>query len=316
MATDGAMLRVLVTNDDGIQADGLRALAAQLALRCQVLVIAPDSPQGAKSHSVTLHKPVRIESRDDYVLGADPARLQALACSGTPADCVMLGALHLWKDSPPHLVLSGINDGENVAQDLSYSGTVGGALEGLCCGVPSVALSNAGYLTTSPADAALAADLALSVLLYGRVYAHHEKLAAAWRLNGEPDGDELWQIPRPAGGEPPTAYPVPGDWYPPGLQYLPCLNINLPAAPVEEIRGIRWTRSGRREYRDVVQPGTDPRGRKYYWVAGDRVLMEDEQAGTDTHGLAHGYITVTPMSYDRTNHEDLRRLRAWSLERG
>jgi 5'-nucleotidase len=316
VAEENAMLRVLLTNDDGIQSAGLRALAAQLSPRCEVLVVAPDTPQGAKSHSVTLHKPVRLDPVPAYVTGADPERLATYACSGTPADCVMLGALHLWKDRPPHLVLSGINDGENVAQDLSYSGTVGGAIEGVCCGVPAIALSSEGYLTVSPEDAAQAAELVLSILLYDRVPPHLTTLADAWRRNGEPDGDALWQIPPPAHTPEAAAYPVPADWYPPGLANLPCLNVNLPATPVLEIRGIRWTRAGHREYHDVVQPATDPRGRVYYWVAGDKVLLEDEHAGTDTHGLAHGYVTVTPMGYDRTNHEDLRRLRAWSLERG
>lgn len=316
VAEDNAMLRVLLTNDDGIQAAGLRALAAQLAPRCEVLVVAPDSPQGAKSHSVTLHKPVRLNPVNGYVAGAAPEHLAAHACSGTPADCVMLGALHLWKDQPPHLVLSGINDGENVAQDLSYSGTVGGAIEGVCCGVPGVALSSEGYLTVSPEDAARAAELVLSILLYGRVQPHLAELAAAWRRNGEPDGDALWQIPAPADTPEAAVYSVPSDWYPTGLGILPCLNVNLPEMPIDEIKGIRWTRAGHREYHDVVQPATDPRGRELYWVAGDKVLLEDEHAGTDTHGLAHGYITVTPMSYDRTNHEDLMRLRAWSLERG
>lgn len=309
------MLRLLLTNDDGIQSPGLKALAARLAQRCQVLVVAPDSPQGAKSHSVTLHKPVRIQPLENYAEGAEPARLQALACSGTPADCVMLGALHVWKDDPPHLVLSGINDGENVAQDLSYSGTVGAALEGLCCGVPSLALSNEGYQAANQDEAALAIDLLLSILLYGRVRPHQAELAEAWRRNGRADDAEVWQIP-PVSAEDSAAYPAPGRWYPAGLESVPCLNVNLPARPLSEVLGIRWTRAGHREYQDVVKHEVDPRGREYYWVAGDKVLLEDEHGGTDTHAIARGYITITPMSYDRTNHEDLKRLRAWSLERG
>jgi len=311
------MLRVLLTNDDGIQAAGLNALAAQLAPRCQVLVVAPDQPQGAKSHSVTLHKPVRIEPVSGYVPGADPAMLQAYACSGTPADCVMLGVLHLWKDTPPHLVLSGINDGENVAQDISYSGTVGGALEGACCGVPGIALSNAGYLSPGAEVGAIAAELVLAILLYGRAFAHQTEVAASWRHNGHVDPNAVWEIPelRNGDGEAAINYPAPGQWYPDGLAMLPCLNINIPAMPLSEIHGIIWTRAGKREYQDVVKPCIDPRGREYYWVAGDKVLLEDEHAGTDTHGITHGYITVTPMSYDRTNREDLERLRTWSLER-
>lgn len=308
------MLRVLLTNDDGIQARGLQALAVQLAQRCQVLVVAPGYPQGAKSHSVTLHKPVRINEVKGYASSADTEMLRAYACSGTPADCVMLGVLHLWKDTPPHLVLSGINDGENVAQDISYSGTVGGALEGVCCGVPGIALSNEGYLVNSPTDAARAAELVLTLLLYSRVYPHIAETALMWQSNGKADS-AVWPIPPLGAAGSNDHYPEPGCWYPEGLDCLPCFNINIPARPIGEIKGIRWTRAGRREYRDVVKRDVDPRGKDYYWVAGDKVLLEDEHVDTDTHGIIHGYITVTPMSYDRTNLEDLELLRRWSQER-
>jgi len=309
------MLRVLLANDDGIDNPGLRALAAQLAPRAEVLVVAPDGNMGAKSHAVTLHKPVRLRPVADYVPGADAGRFSAYACSGTPADCVMLGALHLWQDNPPDLVISGINDGENVAQDLSYSGTVGAALEGVCCEVPSIALSTEGYGKVDPADTARAAELALTLLVYGRVFPHQAELAAAWRANGNGDDNGLWRVPEPDGAPTDEPYPQPGNWYPAGLNTLPCLNINLPRCPVAEIRGVLWTRAGQRKYYDVVKPGIDPRGREYFWVAGDKVLMEDEHVGTDTFALAHGYLSVTPLSYDRTNQADLDRLRDWRVER-
>lgn len=309
------MLRVLLTNDDGIEAEGLRALAACLAPRCEVLVVAPNSPMGAKSHSVTLHKPVRLQPVNDYVPGADPARFTAYGCSGTPADCVMLGALHLWKDEPPHLVLSGINDGENVAQDLSYSGTVGGALEGACCNVPSLAISAAAYAPECARDNACAAELVITLLIYNRAFAHQCELARIWQRNGAGDGNGIWRLPECLDGESCDAYLQPGRWYPKTLSGVPCLNINLPNVPAAEIKGLIWTRAGRREYQDVVKPGVDPRGKDYYWVAGDKVLLEDEHAGTDTHAIANGYVTVTPMSYDRTDHEELARLRDWQAER-
>jgi 5'-nucleotidase len=309
------MLRVLLTNDDGIEAEGLRALAACLAPRCEVLVVAPSSPQGAKSHSVTLHKPVRLQQVNDYVHGADAAHFAAYGCSGTPADCVMLGALHLWQANPPHLVISGINDGENVAQDLSYSGTVGGALEGACCHVPSLALSAAAYQPHHAADNARAAELVITLLLYNRPFAHQCEMARAWLQNGAGDDNGIWRLPKCEEGERAESYPAPGRWFPPALDDVPCLNINLPEAPVMEIKGIIWTRAGKREYQDVVKAGVDPRGKDYYWVAGDKVLLEDEHAGTDTHAIANGYVTVTPVSYDRTDLRELKRLREWQAER-
>jgi len=309
------MLRVLLTNDDGYQSEGLRELAACLAPRCELLIVAPSGPQGAVSHSVTLHKPVRLNPLREYVRGADPRRFTAYSCSGTPADCVMLGALHLWQDRPPHLVLSGINRGENVAQDLSYSGTVGGALEGVCCNVPSLALSAAAYDSMDAAGNARAVELTIALLLYNRVFAHQQELADAWRRNGEADGNEPWPLPAVDSAEPIAAYPDPGQWWPADLAGLPCLNVNLPDTPIEQIRGVLWTRAGHREYRDVVKRELDPRGKEYYWVAGDKVLFEDEHVGTDTHAIANGYVTVTPMSYDRTSSAGLKRLREWWRER-
>jgi 5'-nucleotidase len=307
------MLRVLLTNDDGFQAEGLRELAACLAPRCEVLVVAPSGPQGAVSHSVTLHKPVRLHQLRDYVRGADRAHFSAFSCSGTPADCVMLGALHLWQDNPPHLVLSGINNGENVAQDISYSGTVGGALEGVCSKVPGLALSAVSYHPRYAADNARAAELLLSLLVYNRVFAHQRELADAWRSNGQADANQPWPLPA-ADSEPVDFYPAPGQWWPKELD-VPGFNINLPAVPVEDCRGVLWTAAGRREYHDVVKAEVDPRGREYFWVAGDKVLLEDEHVGTDTHAITSGYATVTPISYDRTDRRGLERLRAWSMER-
>lgn len=309
------MLRLLLTNDDGFEAEGLRALAACLAPRCELLVVAPSGPQGAVSHSVTLHKPVRLHKLRGYVPGADPAHCTAYSCSGTPADCVMLGALHLWQEQPPHLVLSGINRGENVAQDISYSGTVGGALEGVCCNVPSIALSAVSYERENAADNARAAELVLSLLLYSRVFEHQRELADAWRRNGEANGNESWPLPMPESGEEVETYPAPRRWWPADLDGLPCLNLNLPAGPIERIRGVLWTRAGHREYRDVVKREVDPRGNAYYWVAGDKVLLEDEHLGTDTHAITNGYVTLTPVSYDRTDSAGLKRLLEWWRER-
>lgn len=308
------MLRVLLTNDDGFQSEGLRELAIRLAPRCELLMVAPSGPQGAVSHSVTLHKPVRLHRLRNYVPDANPARCQTYTCSGTPADCVMLGALHLWKDQPPHLVLSGINRGENVAQDLSYSGTVGGALEGVCCNVPSLALSTAAYETASAADGARAAELAITLLIYKTYFEHQRELAETWRSNAEEGEAESWPLPAQSTG-PAEEYATPEQWWPPDLVGLPCLNVNLPAVPADRIRGVMWTRAGHREYRDVVKPEVDPRGRAYYWVAGDKVLLEDEHPGTDTYGLSNRYVTVTPMSYDRTSLAALDRLREWWRER-
>lgn len=124
-------MEILVTNDDGIHADGLRALAKALRPLGHVTVIAPDREQSAASHALTLHRPLRIKKVEEDVLSVD----------GTPTDCVLLGVHGFLKDRRPDLVVSGINHGPNMGNDTSYSGTVAAAVEGTFLGIPSVALS-------------------------------------------------------------------------------------------------------------------------------------------------------------------------------
>jgi 5'-nucleotidase len=291
------MLRILMTNDDGIQSPLLEALAAQLAPRCELLVAAPDRNRGATSHSVTLHKPVRAMALPDYAAAGSGKPTAAYAISGTPADCVMLGLHHFLKDNPPHLVISGINRGENVAEDLSYSGTVGAALEAAANAVPAIALSDTHYDRRPPEEAARIAEAIITQLLYGASPEHLGELITRWQANA--NQRSLWPLSaewtRGNG-----AYPAPDVW-PAGMaEHVPCININLPGARAEDIRGVMWARAGHREYRDVVKHEVDPRGKAYYWVAGDKVLEEDLREDTDTFAIANGIIAATPMTYDRT----------------
>jgi 5'-nucleotidase len=125
--------RVLITNDDGVDAPGLavlEAVAATLAL--EVWVVAPENDQSGVSHSISLHAPLRVHRRGDRRFGV----------TGTPADCVIVGLRQVMPE-PPDLVLSGINRGGNLGVETVFSGTVGGAMAGLLLGVPSIALSQA-----------------------------------------------------------------------------------------------------------------------------------------------------------------------------
>jgi len=137
---------ILVTNDDGIHADGLRELAKALRPLGQVTVIAPDREQSAASHALTLHRPLRIKKVEEGVLSVD----------GTPTDCVLLG-VHGFLKRKPDLVVSGINHGPNMGNDTAYSGTVAAAVEGTFLGIPSVAISLA---TWEEADFRPAAEVA------------------------------------------------------------------------------------------------------------------------------------------------------------
>jgi len=127
-------MRILITNDDGIHSEGLDICAEiASALSEDVWVIAPELDQSGVSHSLSLNDPLRLREIGN----------RRFAVKGTPTDCVIMGARHLMKDHPPDLVLSGVNRGRNAGEDVIYSGTVAGAVEGTILGIPSFALSQA-----------------------------------------------------------------------------------------------------------------------------------------------------------------------------
>ena len=125
-------MRILVTNDDGIHSPGL-AVAEKIAqsLSDDVWVVAPENEQSGASHSLTLTTPLRLRQISE----------RRFAVSGTPTDCVMMACLHILKQQPPALILSGVNWGSNLADDVTYSGTIAGAMEGCALGIASIALS-------------------------------------------------------------------------------------------------------------------------------------------------------------------------------
>ncbi len=124
------MPSILVTNDDGIHAEGIAHLAAALRPLGEVVVVAPDRERSAASHALTLHAPLRIREIQKGEFAVD----------GTPADCVYLGALEVL-DRKPDLIVSGINHGANIGDDVTYSGTIAAAIEGTILGIPSFAIS-------------------------------------------------------------------------------------------------------------------------------------------------------------------------------
>ena len=130
-------MRILLTNDDGIYADGLHAAWRALKTVGEVFVCVPDRQRSACSHGITMHEPLRVKE-------VETPDGKAWACSGLPADCVPLAILQLM-DAPPDVVVSGINLGPNLGDDVHYSGTVAGAMEGLLNGVPSFAISLADF---------------------------------------------------------------------------------------------------------------------------------------------------------------------------
>ncbi len=247
--------RILVTNDDGISADGIQHLVKiAKELSDDVWVVAPLSEQSGSSHSLTLTKPMRILERGE----------QIFAVKGTPTDCVMLGVNYLLKDKKPTLVLSGVNRGANLGEDVTYSGTVAGAIEGVLAGIPAIAISQC----LVPGDRKGNWDLV------------HEYLPSLIKRVVE----KGW----------------PKDVF---------LNINIPAVEVGQVKGVRVTHQGQRDFGGLkIEKREDMRGFPYYWF-GLKRKQQDYDKGTDLHTVSHDYISITPMHVDLTHFETHARLK-------
>lgn len=133
-------MRFLLSNDDGIDAPGLRALTDAMSPFGEVMIVAPDRERSGAGHSLTLHRPLRIQARGN----------RRYAIDGTPTDCVSLGILEILKKQLPDIVISGINCGANLGDDVTYSGTVAAALEGAILGFPAIAFSLTASIEDEP----------------------------------------------------------------------------------------------------------------------------------------------------------------------
>lgn len=281
-AEHAAPLLILVTNDDGVAAPGLDCLRRALAPLGRVVCVAPAREQSAKSHALTLHDPLRMTELAPDVWSVD----------GTPTDSVLL-AVNAVLERRPDLLVSGINAGPNLGDDVNYSGTVAAAVEGHRLGIPALAVS----LGREPAR-----DLPHAGELTARLV---RRLIALGQVT---PGRQSEAPPDAAGeGAPDTGGSAGED----GL----LLNVNVPARRREEIRGFTVTRLGKRVYRDVVVAKVDPHGRPYYWIGGETPVWE-RGAGheaTDFAAIESGFVSVTPLRLDRTDYDGIARLESWNL---
>ena len=254
---------VLLTNDDGINADGLQSLrvAFQSVPGAEVYVVAPDRERSASGHAITIHHPLQVEE-----MAAGEAAARSFAVNGTPADCVKLGVKALLP-KPPDLVVSGINRGPNLGTDVFYSGTVSAAVESLIMGIPSIAVSLTAFENL---DYGFAARFA--VYLAGEVLSR-------------------------------------------GLPENTLLNVNVPPLDEEEIAGVAVTRLGKRPYENVFERRLDPRGRLYFWLAGENLSLAGDP-DTDVGAIRNNLVSVTPIHLDLTNHEVVSLLSQWGLAVG
>ncbi|ADH87114.1 5'/3'-nucleotidase SurE [Desulfurivibrio alkaliphilus] len=238
---------IMISNDDGVNAPGLRALADAMGSLGRVVVVAPEVDNSAVSHSLTMRRPLHIRQLAAGIFAVD----------GTPADCVMIGVNKLL-DSRPDLVVSGINPGANLGDDINYSGTVSAAREGTMMGIPSLAVS----LAAADGEGCLFAVAA----------ARAREVAAEILERGLP---------------PDTLF-----------------NLNVPNRPAAEIKGRRYTRQGRRHYENAIQETFDPWGRRHFWIGGGTPRWS-KASETDVQAVASGYVSITPIHLDMTNHRAL-----------
>ncbi len=263
-------MKVLLTNDDGVNASGLHAMRRALldVPGMELATIAPDSNRSATARSITTREPLWVEEveLDDGTT--------AYATDGTPVDCVRFAALGLI-EFEPELILSGINHGSNLGDDITYSGTVAAALEGIVLGIPAIAVSQ----QAEPGQVDFRA---------GRRW-ESEDFEPAARFVARMV-EELEEVPMPDGT---------------------LLNVNCPAG---EVRGARACRLGKRIYRDRLELKEEDEGRRRYRIYGERPGYHHED-GTDFAAIADGEIAVTPLHFDLTYEAGVKELSGFDLGR-
>jgi 5'-nucleotidase len=251
-------MRILITNDDGINAPGLKvlhAIASELAGEAgEVWTVAPAFEQSGVGHCISYTHPMMVAQMDD----------RSFAAEGSPADCVLAGIHDVLKETPPDLVLSGVNRGNNSAENTLYSGTIGGAMEAALQGLPAIALSQ----------------------YYGpRNAKHHDPFEAAARHGVDVVRRILAHTPEENGG------------------YRLFYNVNFPPVPAAEVKGVRLATQGFREGLGFsTEPHNAPSGRRFLWIKGGDQHRPTAE-GSDAQLNLNGYISVTPMRADLTAHE-------------
>ena len=252
-------LKILVSNDDGIDAPGIFALVNELKKIGDITVVAPDKQRSAVGHAITMNYPLRVSkfSKNGSFFG--------YAVEGTPADCVKL-AIRSLLNFTPDLLVSGINHGSNTAINIIYSGTVSAATEGTVLGIPSIAVSLATW--QAEPDFRFAAKFS-------------RKLAAFVAKNGLPEAT--------------------------------LLNVNVPAVPEKEVRGVRVTRQGKTRWDDTFEVRLDPNNKEYYWLTG-KLDVIDHDPDTDEIAVMNKQVSITPIYYDLTDYEVLKKMQHWNLD--
>ncbi len=257
--------KIFLTNDDGWDAKGLKKLIEALKPLAQIIVVAPANEKSASAHSMTLTRPMRMVSVDDDFYKMD---------DGTPTDCAFIGLNNLFDDdNKPDLVISGINIGSNMGEDITYSGTVAGASEAVLQGIPGIAISQVFNDLNNANKNAWEYELAMKTI--------HD-LAKKILDGGFPLGERK------------------------------LLNINIPPCSIEECNGIKITKAGYREYGNDSHMHRNPRGEEFYWIGLHPLIWQsDESKSCDFEAVKENCVSITPIQLDMTSYNDIDKLKGW-----
>jgi 5'-nucleotidase len=251
-------MNILLTNDDGIYAPGLRALRAELKKIGNVTVVAPATEQSAAGHSVTLLTPLLVNE----VYEEDGKTFIGWAVEGRPADCVKLALLELLPD-PPDVIVSGLNAGSNAGINVLYSGTVAAAIEGAFYRRPAIAVS-----------------LEYDKKIYDFPKAAHYARQVVEQIIAQ------------------------------GLTEASLFNVNIPVLERGPVKGIKVLPQNVSPYFEKFDRRVNPRGRLYFWSSPEFKCPEPHP-DSDVMALDDGYITVTPLKFDLTDHIKLGEVSQW-----
>jgi 5'-nucleotidase len=273
-------MRVLLTNDDGIEAPGLWALYQEFSRFAEVTVVAPSSERSAIGHAITVFNEISLRecTREKKPWG--------YAVDGTPADCVKMALSVIMKDAPPDIVISGINRGQNTGTSILYSGTVAAALEATMNGYKAIAVSLAVRLNKSdPSESSNEVKIG-TLQDFVNLPANYE-FAARFTA-------KLARIVVERG-------------LPPGV----LLNVNIPAVPEEQIAGVVVARMGHSVFVDEFKEVGQRAGVIAYRNVGDKLIHSSEGEAWDDLVLRENKIAITPLHYDLTHHHFMEELRRW-----
>ena len=259
------MNHILLTNDDGFDAVGLKALIEALAPLAKITVVAPARNKSACGHSLTLERPLRMVCIEDDFYKID---------DGTPTDCIFISISNLFKDGyKPDLVISGINIGANMGEDITYSGTAAGAMEAVIHGIPAIAISQVCKDNCQDIKNGWDFALAKEVIV---------KLASK----------------------------ILGDKFP--LDERKFLNVNIPPIKAEECNGIKITKAGYREYGNDTHRHLNPRGEEYYWIGLHPLIWKpSSNKDCDFEAIKANYVSITPIMLDMTSYNDIKSIENW-----